>query len=239
MRLIPVVGAVFPVVMLLAACSSAPAAVPAVAASSPTAAQACTSAVQAWLHGRGGTTFHTVLMASSSMVAALKSRSQAKVGAAAQNLNSAAQRADGYLPPACANLGYNYQLAMGDWMIGATDAMGGNLKGTSSRLANGASEIYEVTVLRRLSPTVLKRLSRRVVIASTAPTTEPAVTSAPPATTPPASVTPAGCYPISDEGTCYEPGEYCRDADHGASGIAGDGEAITCEDNDGWRWEPS
>jgi hypothetical protein len=23
------------------------------------------------------------------------------------------------------------------------------------------------------------------------------------------------------------------------SGVAGDGEAITCEDNDGWRWEPS
>jgi FtsZ-interacting cell division protein ZipA len=47
------------------------------------------------------------------------------------------------------------------------------------------------------------------------------------------------CYPISDEGTCYEPGEYCRDDDHGTSGVAGDGEAITCEDNDGWRWEPS
>ena len=31
----------------------------------------------------------------------------------------------------------------------------------------------------------------------------------------------------------------CRDDDHGASGVAGDGEAITCEDNDGWRWEYS
>ena len=48
----------------------------------------------------------------------------------------------------------------------------------------------------------------------------------------------SGCYPLSDEGTCYEPGEYCRDSDHGASGVAGDGERITCEDNDGWRWEP-
>jgi hypothetical protein len=44
---------------------------------------------------------------------------------------------------------------------------------------------------------------------------------------------------LSDEGTCYEPGEYCRDSDHGASGVAGDGESITCEDNDGWRWEPT
>jgi hypothetical protein len=22
------------------------------------------------------------------------------------------------------------------------------------------------------------------------------------------------------------------------TGVAGDGETITCEDNDGWRWEP-
>jgi hypothetical protein len=64
----------------------------------------------------------------------------------------------------------------------------------------------------------------------------------PPPTPAPAPSTPAphaGCYPLSNEGTCYEPGEYCRKADHGASGIAGDGKAITCEYNDGWRWEPS
>jgi hypothetical protein len=60
-----------------------------------------------------------------------------------------------------------------------------------------------------------------------------------PAATPTPSAGPTGCYPLSDEGTCYEPGEYCRDSDHGSSGVAGDGEAITCEDNDGWRWEPS
>jgi cardiolipin synthase len=50
---------------------------------------------------------------------------------------------------------------------------------------------------------------------------------------------PTGCYPKTDSGTCYEPGEYCRDSDHGSSGVAGDGGAIVCEDNDGWRWEPS
>jgi Bacterial Ig-like domain (group 3) len=50
---------------------------------------------------------------------------------------------------------------------------------------------------------------------------------------------PAACYPLSSKGTCYEPGEYCSDADHGLTGIAGDGEAIICEDNDGWRWEPT
>jgi len=61
----------------------------------------------------------------------------------------------------------------------------------------------------------------------------------PAATSPPPAAGPTGCYPLSDEGTCYEPGEYCRDSDHGASGVAGDGESIICEDNDGWRWEPA
>jgi hypothetical protein len=61
------------------------------------------------------------------------------------------------------------------------------------------------------------------------PRPTPAPTSAP---------APTGCYPLTDSGNCYEPGEFCRDSDHGVSGVAGDGENIVCEDNDGWRWEP-
>jgi cytoskeletal protein RodZ len=70
------------------------------------------------------------------------------------------------------------------------------------------------------------------------PATRAAVPPPPPATTasPPAK---AGCHPLSNSGTCYEPGEYCRTSDHGASGVAGDGKSIICEDNDGWRWEPA
>ena len=49
---------------------------------------------------------------------------------------------------------------------------------------------------------------------------------------------PAVCHPKASSGNCYEPGEYCSDADHGMTGIAGDGESIICENNDGWRWEP-
>ena len=49
---------------------------------------------------------------------------------------------------------------------------------------------------------------------------------------------PTTCHPRTSSGNCYEPGEYCSDADHGVTGIAGDGEAIVCENNDGWRWEP-
>jgi hypothetical protein len=78
--------------------------------------------------------------------------------------------------------------------------------------------------------------------AATAPTVAPSHPAAPaPAAAPshPAAATSAGCHPLSDEDTCYKPGEYCRNANHGESGIAGDGKAIICEDNDGWRWEPA
>jgi hypothetical protein len=56
----------------------------------------------------------------------------------------------------------------------------------------------------------------------------------------PASPPPLGpaCSPISNKGTCYEPGERCRNSDHGATGVADDGERIVCANNDGWRWEP-
>ena len=69
---------------------------------------------------------------------------------------------------------------------------------------------------------------------STPVQTTPSVTSAPPA-----PATPTGCHPLTNGGNCYEPGEYCRNSDHGVSGVAGDGEAIICEDNNGWRWEPA
>lgn len=67
---------------------------------------------------------------------------------------------------------------------------------------------------------------------------KPKATPAPPPA-PSVSAAPAGCHPLSNEGTCYRPGEYCRDSDHGVHGVAGNGEAIVCEDNDGWRWEPA
>lgn len=51
------------------------------------------------------------------------------------------------------------------------------------------------------------------------------------------TVQPQSCYPLTDGGKCYTPGEYCRDDDHGTSGIDADGDPIECVDNDGWRWE--
>jgi hypothetical protein len=45
------------------------------------------------------------------------------------------------------------------------------------------------------------------------------------------------CYPLTNSGNCYTPGEYCRTSDHGANGIDANGDSIKCEDNNGWRWE--
>jgi hypothetical protein len=259
MRHLLLIAAVYTASAMLAACSSATASVPAAAASPTGTHQPCTSTLQAWLHGPGGSALHSALTAGTAMSAALESGSRTRVTGAAQELNSAANRADSHLPPACADRGSAYQIAMHDWMIGASDARDGNLRETSSKIATGAHVIDAVAVLQRLSPTLLKDLSRQVaipaesaaqtpapVITTAAPPTAPApvVTTAAPSTAPAAAptqpaATPAGCYPMSDEGTCYEPGEYCREDDHGTSGVAGDGKAITCEDNDGWRWEPA
>ena len=73
--------------------------------------------------------------------------------------------------------------------------------------------------------------------ATPTPVSSPTPTPTTPLPTP--TPTPTGCYPLTNSGGCYEPGEYCRDSDHGLTGVAGDGEAIMCEDNNGWRWEPT
>jgi hypothetical protein len=52
----------------------------------------------------------------------------------------------------------------------------------------------------------LKRTKTKSSVPTMTSTTTPTKTT----TTP----TPASCTPLSDEGTCYEPGEYCRATDH-------------------------
>jgi hypothetical protein len=53
--------------------------------------------------------------------------------------------------------------------------------------------------------------------------------------------TPTGCHPKTDSGNCYEPGEFCRDSDHGVTGVAGNGTPIKCEGSGSatWHWEPA
>ena len=239
MRARPVAAALIPAIALLASCSSTPTVTQA-AAPAPTATPSCALAVRAWSQGRGGTDFRKALTASSAMRTAVKDDDSEKAAAETQKMRSAAHRADSYQPPACADTKHQYRLAMSDWVTAAQDANAGDLTGTSAEIAAGADHLDAVTALRSLSPATLVRLTRRVEVVAPSRPAAPATSAAPPpAAQPSAASAPTGCYPISDEGTCYEPGEYCRDDDHGMTGLAGDGETIICEDNDGWRWEPS
>jgi hypothetical protein len=87
------------------------------------------------------------------------------------------------------------------------------------------------------TPTVAPTLAPATPPPPTAAPAPPAAPPMAPPTQPPAA--PADCYPLTNSGGCYEPGEFCRTSDHGRTGIAGDGQAIICENNDGWRWEPA
>ena len=91
-----------------------------------------------------------------------------------------------------------------------------------------------VTVIVRVAAHGQKR-STRVWFSPRQPPPPPA----PPTTAPAPPPQPASCHPLSNEGTCYEPGEFCRESDQGVTGVAGDGETIICEDNNGLRWEPA
>jgi hypothetical protein len=76
---------------------------------------------------------------------------------------------------------------------------------------------------------------------SASATTTATATSSPTATPTPtptasASTAPASCYPLNAKGKCFEPGQFCPKADHGLSGLAGDGEAIVCVDVNSWAW---
>lgn len=123
-------------------------------------------------------------------------------------------------------------------------ATGGG-KGTptgNSSPANTASVTSAAVEITTAQPTVTKTQSPKTptaVATSQAPAASTPAQTTPAAVAPPPSTAPASCYPLTNGGNCYEPGEFCRNSDHGVSGVAGDGENITCENNDGWRWEPA
>jgi hypothetical protein len=61
--------------------------------------------------------------------------------------------------------------------------------------------------------------------------------AAPPAPPPSSQPAAGGCHPKTPSGNCYEPGEFCSAAEHGETGVAGDGKTITCaQDGSYWRW---
>jgi hypothetical protein len=107
--------------------------------------------------------------------------------------------------------------------------------------SSGSPQMTSTASQQQVAGSIAASASPSAVIqpaATAAPT--PAQTPAPvQSTTVPAVATgPGGCHPLSAENTCYEPGEYCPQADAGMTGVAGDGKQIVCEDNDGLRWEP-
>lgn len=83
------------------------------------------------------------------------------------------------------------------------------------------------------------------VAASTHSTTHRAVSASSPVARsssssprPSSTQTTAGCHPKTNNGGCYEPGELCRQSDHGKTGKAGDGRNIVCRNqNGGWHWK--
>src|SRR5207249_490619 len=66
-----------------------------------------------------------------------------------------------------------------------------------------------------------------------APVAPPQAPAQGPAAPPPAPAAAAGCYPLSNSGTCYQPGQFCRASDHGRTGRTADGRAIVCTNNNG------
>jgi len=126
--------------------------------------------------------------------------------------------------------------------------------------AHEASTTSTTPILTALAPTSTAPVGSTSVAASVTPTPTPTPRSTPrptpktssgprPVVTHPHTSTapvvhhtssppPAHCYPLTNGGNCYEPGEFCRNSDHGVTGLAGDGKRIKCEDNNGWRWEP-
>ena len=107
-------------------------------------------------------------------------------------------------------------------------------------VAHSSSPIATPAVTHTTTPPVVHATTPAPQHTTTQPapvhsTTQPApqhTTTAPP---PP----PPSCYPTTSTGHCYEPGEFCSNAEHGMTGVAGDGKAIKCENTDPgqtWHW---
>jgi hypothetical protein len=118
----------------------------------------------------------------------------------------------------------------------------GSSHGTTTTPANNASAVAVITPTSTESPSPAPRASKEEARPKT--TTSPARAVTPPqavttAAAPPSTAAASSCSPKSAAGNCYQPGELCSKAEHELSGVAGDGKAIVCENNDGWRWEPA
>jgi hypothetical protein len=102
--------------------------------------------------------------------------------------------------------------------------------GTFSELC-GSSKVPATTTTAAPTPTATATAPPAPATTTTRPAPPPPSTTTFPAPPP----TTAECY-VDPEGNCYRAGEYCPDSLHGQT-VQGESGPITCEDNDGWRWE--
>ena len=123
----------------------------------------------------------------------------------------------------------NYALRMGHKPVHLAKQIG---PGVISQACGSSVQVVPV-------PTTEAPIAPAPTTTTTVPPPPPTTTTQPPPPPPPTTAAPTSCHPLTDGGNCYEPGEYCRASDHGVTGVAGDGATITCEDNNGWRWEPT
>ena len=128
-------------------------------------------------------------------------------------------------------------LSMGLAACGTTGSLApGNTSASATQApaaiasANAGSATYPANPAARQSPRAAKTTTPPVPPPPKTPKPLDTAVPRPPATT-------SSCHPRSDEGGCYEPGEFCRKSDHGVTGRAGDGKTITCRNSNGWHWE--
>jgi hypothetical protein len=191
-------------------------------------AGSCRQQVTAWRGSAGDTYFRHAAADAARLARIARAHQGAGLRRDGAALAAAVHGAAAHPVPSCLDSHAYYGAAMTDLSAAA---------GAAAQGSSGAA-LRWVRAARRLVTRVNDELTpahRRHHHAA-----RPAASAPAPATSPAGSSAPAQrCYPLSDEGTCYEPGEYCRDSDQGVAGIAGDGQTIVCEDNDGLRWEPT
>jgi hypothetical protein len=108
---------------------------------------------------------------------------------------------------------------------------------TTSTTVARTTMVPTAVIPTTVAPTTIQPPTTRLTPLPTAAPVTQAPVVVPPPTAP--AATPVTCHPLTNSGNCYSPGQYCRNADHGVYGVAGNGTAIVCAYNNGWRWEPT
>jgi hypothetical protein len=212
--------------------SSAPGAKGIAAAATPLrvpAAQSCGQQVSGWKRSPAAASFGKAVADAGRVARMARAPRTATLRRDGAKLAVAVRGATAHPLPSCLDRHGYYRAAM----TGLSHA---------ARAARNASYGVALTWARRARPFVTKvedelgpaRWQHHHAATRPGPRSPAPVTSGPGA-----SPAVRHCHPLSDEGTCYEPGEPCPESDQGVAGTARDGQTIICEDQDGLRWMPT